>query len=620
MSTTIRALGISNTFNTRHEGVSQTTIQFLPDHLAVIPAGPRKDDDPEADDRRAAFKNWYERMYRYRIIRQHEMRTHSELIPLEMYYCSTDFAYWLAVYGTIFEPRDDRTNLGGGDLPFIPFAKQVDLARFLLWTLTQKGPNADAAVSKTRDVGASWIVCALALWGWLFKSPWNVLLISRKEDLVDSKNARSLFAKIDRLYWGLPDWQKPKDYNPDRHRQKLFMYNPANLNEIGGESTTSKSGRGDRATWAAFDEAAFIPELFNTWNGISSTTSHRWAISTENLDDGPDFYNLRTGNDMEYRPALFELDWWDNPLNLSDYADNERMRMASRPADFEREILRNPHTGSSLVYGQFHDPKYEPDPLLNQVYPDRPTYITCDPGKLDDTNFTVLQEDTATLETIVLDSYQNKGKDADFYGTLLSATPDEDKFKGMYGHKEYEFMELMKILPGPTYCGDVYGDTSNAATLETFYTVIGKYTNPQGERIFINRDRNNKKDKGMYRRDRSTYLGRQQCVHELSHGMRFASRPGATFVLSCFRSHRNKPQDRPTMTEPGTPLHDWTSHAVQAVEFWAVYKKTRSDLRGSNQKSVDNAKKLHKASPASRLHTPGANKQRSTLYIQPRGR
>lgn len=589
-------------------------IQFVPDHLAVVPPAPRTADDPDGDDRRRAFRNWYEAIYRFRVQKHADLANIPDLIPLELHRCANDFAYWLTIYGTIFEPRNDRTNLGGGDLPFIPFAKQVELARFLLWTLTQKGPESDAAVSKTRDVGASWVVCALAMWGWLFKSPWNVLLISRKEDLVDSRNQRSLFSKIDRLFWGLPDWMKPAGYMPDYHRQKLFLYNPANGNEIGGESTTSKSGRGDRATWAAFDEAAFIPELFNSWNGISSTTSHRWAISTENLDDGPDFYNLRTGNDMAFRPALFELDWWDNPLNPADYAENERQRMASRPSDFEREIMRNPHSASALVYAQFHDPKYEPDPQYNTPRIDRPTYITCDPGKLDDTAFVVIQEDPVTLETIVIDSYQNKGKDADFYGTLLSATPDEDKFPGYYGPKEHAFMDLIRELPGPTYCGDVYGDTSNAATLETFYSVIGKYTNPQGERIYINRDRSGNKDKGMYRKARSTFLGRQQCVHELSYGMRFATTTGAQFALSCLRAHRNKPQDRPMMTEPATPLHDWTSHVVQAIEFWGVYKKTRGDVRASNQKA---AKKPHGHAMVAQLRTPGVARRRATLYRPP---
>lgn len=598
--------------------MSDTTIRFLPEHLSVVPPGPRGADDPEAENRRLAYLRWRDAVYRYRVERHHLIAHTPNLIPLEKHYCAEDFGYWLTLYGTIFEPRPDRNALGGGDLPFLPFAKQLDLIAWMGWVLTQKGANADGVVSKTRDVGASWMVCAYALWGWLFKHPWDALLISRKEDLVDSKNQASLFAKIDRLFWGLPVWMRPQGFDPDRHRQKLFLLNPENLNELSGESTTSKSGRGSRATWVAFDEAAFIPELFNTWNGIASTTSHRFAISTESLDDGPDFYNLRTGTDMDFRPALFELDWFDNPLNDDPWFDNEKMRMASRPADFAREILRNPHMSSSLVYGQFHDPKYAPDPNRNAVDPAAPTYVTIDPGKLDETAIVVLQENTHTMETVILDAYQNKGKDADFYGTLLSGEPDEDKFPGMYGDREHDFMELLKQLPAPTYTGDVYGDTSNGVTLDTFYGVLGAYENPQGERILVNRDRLGNKDKGMYRRHRSTFKGRQQCVHELSHGMRFSARPGAVFAHRCLTSHRYKPPTAGTITEPSAPIHDWSSHVVQAIEFWAVYKKTRSELLGIAEKPKPLTAGPKRVATLARLQTPGAVRQRATLYRSPR--
>lgn len=599
--------------------MADTIIPFLPDHLQVVPPGPRSSDDPEADDRRAAYAAWRDAIYRHRIERHARVRATPGLIPLEEWRCSQDFGYWLTMYGTIFEPREDRNALGGGNLPYIPFAKQIDLANFLLWTLNQKGPDADAAISKSRDVGASWMICAIALWGWLFKNPWDVLLISRKEDLVDSKNAASLFAKIDRLLWGLPEWMRPAGFNPDKHRQKLFLYNPVNRNEIAGESTTSKTGRGARSTWAAFDEAALIPELLNTWNGVAATTSHRWAISTEHLDEGPDFYNLRTGNDMDFRPALFEIDWFDNPLNTQVWFDNERLRYASRPEDFEREVLRNPHAGNTYwVYGQFWDPKYDPNPAYNVVDPMAPTYITIDPGKLDETAIVVLQENPATLETIVLDSYQNKGKDADFYGTILSGCPDEDKFPGLYGDREHDFMDLVRHLPAPTYCGDVYGDTSNGATLDTFYSVLLRYENPQGERITVNRDRLGNKDRGMYAKSRNTFKGRQQCVHELSPGMRFSARPGGVFAHKCVKNHRFKPQDRPVMAEPSTPLHDWTSHVMQAIEFWAVYKKTRTEVAKYALKSSVATTTPKKSASLARLTTPGAVKQRSTLVASRR--
>ena len=116
----------------------------------------------------------------------------------------------------------------------------------------------------------------------------------------------------------------------------------------------------------------------------------------------------------------------------------------------------------------------------------------------------------------------------------------------------------------------------------------------------------------MYAKSRSTFKGRQQCVHELSQGMRFSARPGAVFAHKCVKNHRFKPQDRPVMAEPHASLHDWTSHVMQAIEFWAVYKKTRTELAKYAIKAGTSSVKKH--SSLARLTTPGAQKQRSTLY------
>jgi len=592
--------------------VTDTLIQFLPDHLQVIPPAPSAPDDAEADIKRARYLQWRDDLYRYRVQRVWECSQYPDLIPIERYYCSQDFAYWLTIYGTIFEPRQDRNALGGGNLPFLPFAKQIDMMRWAEGCLTAKGPEADGIVSKTRDVGASWMFCAWALHGWLFKNPWNVLLISRREDLVDSKNHRSLFAKIDRMFWALPEWQRPVGYDPDKHRQKHFMLNPENRNELSGESTTSKAGRGDRVTWAAIDEAALVPDLLDIWNGIAATTGHRFGVSTEHLTEGPDFYNLRTGTDMEHRPSLFEIDWWDNPLNDDAYFEGEKVRYASRPADFEREILRNPHAGDSgWVYPTSWDPELEPNPLID-VLPMGATYISCDPGQLDETAIVVLQEDDATGTINVLDAYQNRGVDAPFYGTLLSATPDEERYPGMYGEREYAFMELLSRLPAPTYVGDTYGDSSNGVTMDTFYTVFATFKNPQGSPILFNRNRHNEKDKGMYMKSLTSFKGRRESLADYVRRLRFSDAPGAIFAHKCLKNNRFKPQDKPGLSEMKVPLHDWTSHVVTALEFWAVYKRSRSKLLQVAAQNRD--KKPQHATLYTKKSSLIAPKHRATLY------
>ena len=553
-----------------------TEIRHLPDHLRIVPPAPLSPDDPDANEKREAFLAWRTDVYRFRVERQSEMLRYPELQAVERFKCADDPAYWLAIYGTILEPRPDRSAAGGGHLPYIPFGKQVDLLRWVDDILQSRGAEGDGVVSKSRDVGATWMFCSYALHGWLFKSPWNVLLISRKEDLVDSKKQESMFAKIDMLYLYLPEWMKPAKYDPNKHRQKLYMFNPENDNELGGESTTTKTGRGTRATWAMIDEAAQVPDLLDTWNNIAPTASHRIASSSEHLEQGPDFYNLRTGTDMEYRPSLFEIDWWDNPLNDDAWFENEKIRMASKPGAFEREVLRNPHgDGSTIVYPRSWDPELEPNPAIS-ILPMAETFITCDPGQLDETALVVLQIDPATDNVNVLDAYQNSKVDAPFYASLLAADPDEERYPNMYGEREWEFMDLIRNIPGPTYVGDTYGDTSNGATMDTFYTVISRYTNPQGSRIVFNRDRLGNKDKGMYTKSLTTFRGRRESLMEYIPRFRFSDASGAVFAHRALKSNRYKPQiDRGAMSEPKTPLHDWTSHIVQALEFWAVFRRSR---------------------------------------------
>jgi hypothetical protein len=62
------------------------------------------------------------------------------------------------------------------------------------------------------------------------------------------------------------------------------------------------------------------------------------------------------------------------------------------------------------------------------------------------------------------------------------------------------------------------------------------------------------------------------------------------------------------------PLHDWSSHISTAVEFWAVYKKTRAELLGKNLKMVTIGNGLGKKGQPARLYTPSVQANRATLY------
>lgn len=637
------------------------SIPGLPPHLAVVPPSPFAPDDPDADAKRRAWRVWRYNVQVYRTERHRDLRTDPDLIPFELMKCATHPAYWAAVWLRVFEPRwraDPNTQILApigeemdaiddpdievatmrkaivpdvpwmvtqgiaensatdpnydpalapvfGYIPFICFADQVDVINQLLWTLEQDDENADAVWSKCRGWGASWIGCLIALWGWSFshywpkKRPFNVLMLSRKEEYVDSKLQRSLFWKIRRLMRDMPDWQMPKGWNPDFHDQKGVLINPENGNEIGGESTNTKAGRGDRVTFAWIDEAAAIADLLGKWSTLAETTDHRWAVSTESLEEGPDFYNLRTGEEMDFRPYLIESEWFQNPLNDDEWYERQKRRYAADPDAFDREILRKPHgSGNAFVYPWVFDKALDPD---LRPAADAQSYVSADPGYRDPTALVAIQE-TADGWIDVLDSYSIAGKEADYFVPILDprffahddpAWREREhiswrpyvKYSGNLGGErdgeslfEYDlraitFATTVAAMTRPTYVGDTYGDNTLGATKDSIYSrwrVYGINANPDrktGEQVTkqvkINR----------------TFDGRKQAMNERASRLRFATTLGARAVLKAMQNYMYEPNlDKNRQNEPKTPLHSSASHLTTAVEFFMVKAGSRKRM------------------------------------------
>jgi len=110
----------------------------------------------------------------------------------------------------------------------------------------------DVVVRKTRDMGASWLLSAIAVWGWMFHG-WQSLLVSRVEDLVDrTGDPDSLFWKVDYLIASQPEWLLPA--KPERFakggewRQHMMLRHPESGATIAGQASTEHIGRGGRRT------------------------------------------------------------------------------------------------------------------------------------------------------------------------------------------------------------------------------------------------------------------------------------------------------------------------------------------------------------------------------------
>lgn len=543
-------------------------IPGLPKHINYCPDAPTSPDDEHGDELREAWRLWSQELRRYRVSRQIECDEDDVIRAIELRKCAEHPAYWLAVWGWIYEPRAQREETD--ERPFLPYGFQIDTLNFFLKTLDERGAAADGIISKSRDMGASWLMCAFALWGWIFKKPWQVRLISRNQDLVDNKSSDSLFWKLDFLWQRLPGWMMPDGFDPIGHRMKLTLINPSNGNMIVGESTTSNAVRGGRATWVGYDEAAFIPDFDLAWAATANATNHRFAVSSESLEKGPHFYKLRTGSDMQHKPSVIGLDWWMHPEHDRNWLAEMKQRFSANPEEYYAEVLRDPHTGSSTwVYPSANEKK----PSNEISYSNgNPVIVGIDPGFNDETAIVWLQHNLRNGKYEILNSYVNRRMPADFYGTILTGTPTEGDWQ--YTEQDYEIMAWTRSLPQPTYYGDVYGDNTSGATLDSFYSRLRRFG------VHVNVDRVPGSDVTPYRMSARSFKGRREALREMLPTVEFADSVGSRRVLRALQENRFRPDDRPTQSAPKTPLHDWTSHLVSALEYVAVNIKMRRSVVG----------------------------------------
>lgn len=536
-------------------------IPGLPTSLETVPPGPAYRDDPTADRRRADWRAWREQMIAYREQRRAACEYSDLQRTIERELCARSRAYFMAVWGTLHEPRRRKSALG--DPPFVPFARQVDLLDQLEEALrAEEGDDQDLVVSKCRDVGATWVFATAAVHDWLFAEASIVGCISYKQDYADSADMKSIMAKVRYCLYRLPDWMRPPK---TKMRDKTnLIKNYLNGNEIFADSTTADAMVGARGSWALFDELAKHEHGKSAWGGTASAFDTRVGVSTEDFTHGSFFYDLHTGrNEDGHTPRVCPIDWWDNPMNDETWYQRQKKRFAGDPHRFALEIERNPFTNTeSFVYPEARSLSVSPAVRFD---PNLPQYTAIDPGVRDDCALIFLQENPLTGDIDVLDAYINNGKPADYYGKVLTGDLTGYEFDD-HAYRLRSLMQQRYAAKG-VYIGDVAGWNQEAATMDSFYSRLEPY------KIFVRRDRMHDGEIAQSQRIAKSFRGRREAMREIFPRLRFANTPGASLVLEAFRQNRYRGTDRAVQAEERKPLHDWTSHPVSAMEYFAVNKR-----------------------------------------------
>lgn len=221
-----------------------------------------------------------------------------------------------------FDPRLRDAKL----IPFKLYPKQWELANALL---DAYHVGESLTVVKSRDVGASWITCCLAVSLAIFEPGFTCLIGSQLEAKIDQSgtNANTLFGKCRMFLEYLPEefrggWT-PK--NGDLY-MRLWWPNGSVLFGQAGEAI----GRGERASVALLDEFAHLLHGEKIEEALIATCPVKWYVSSVNGTS-----NGFARRAMDGKNRVFFYRWFDHPGRTQAWADKIIAQDGQRKFDRE---------------------------------------------------------------------------------------------------------------------------------------------------------------------------------------------------------------------------------------------------------------------------------------------
>jgi hypothetical protein len=326
--------------------------------------------------------------------------------------------------------------------------------------------------------------------------------------------------------------------------------------------------------------------LLEIWSGATNTTAHKFVLSTESLETDPGFYKLSHGVDIDTPPSQQVMEWWHNPNNDDDWNESIKERFSNTPGRYEREVLRDPKGGDeTYVYPMAQ--RMDVDDRIEYI-DGCPLHIAMDPGMNDETVIIWLQEQDG--EFIVLDSFVRRSQVAAFYGCIITGhwqfldTPGvQFPFIQDFTERDYAIMTWTRELPRTDIVGDSYGDNVSGTSGDSVYDVLRKAP----FRLRINTDRTPQGEVSANKRVVRQFKGRREALRPMLANFRFANTLGARNVLRALQEHKFVEETGKSVSEMTKPKHDWTSHYVSALEFFASTYQLRRSIGDAGKRRTD---------------------------------
>ena len=266
-----------------------------------------------------------------------------QLVAAAKVYYRANPAQFIEHWVNTYDPR----KAGSGSpsrMPFVLFERQREMVTYLM-QLVEGQEN--GLIEKARDMGATWVCCALSVHMLLFREGAAIGWGSRKEQLVDKLgDPDSIFEKIRMIIRGLPPV-----FVPDALDEKAMSYmkivNRANGATITGESGDN-IGRGGRSLIYFKDESAHYERPEKIEAALADNTNVQVDISSVN-GIGNVFHRRREsgeewcGDLIKGKTNVFVMDWSDNPMKSQEWYDKRRAKAVSEGMlhVFEQEVNRN---------------------------------------------------------------------------------------------------------------------------------------------------------------------------------------------------------------------------------------------------------------------------------------
>jgi hypothetical protein len=228
--------------------------------------------------------------------------------------CLADPAHFINHWVWAYDPREETNRV----LPFDLFDKQIELIR---WIAEREQRQEEGIIEKSREVGVTWICCAYAIHGFLFREGWSAGFGSLKREEVDAiGDLDTILEKCRFILDRLPAWLLPRGYRRDRHALYCRIINPDTGSSITGEGG-DELGRGGRKSVFFLDEAARVAHPDRVDMALSYTTRVRIDVSTP-AGPGNSFARRRFSGKYE----VFSFHWRSDPRKSEAWYESQKAK------------------------------------------------------------------------------------------------------------------------------------------------------------------------------------------------------------------------------------------------------------------------------------------------------